>query len=143
MLIEQTLDKLNAMKLGGMDDALQRQLQTDQAAAPSFEERIPLLVETEWTTREQPAARTAFPRRRAALSDDAQGRGLRLLNGHQLLTLAGLRLDFLERACHRGRYVRMPRLLHDLAVGRGHGALHPAPSPASPSSTCSPSTPGY
>ena len=33
MLIEQTLDKLNAMKLGAMADAFQQQLQTDEAAA--------------------------------------------------------------------------------------------------------------
>ncbi len=32
---------------------------------------------------------------------------------------------FVERACRRGftaRYLRMPRLLHELAVGRGDGS---------------------
>ena len=40
MLIEQTLDKLNAMKLGAMADACQQQIQTDGAASLSFEERF-------------------------------------------------------------------------------------------------------
>ena len=53
MLIEQTLNKLNAMKLGAMADAFQKQLDTDEAAALSFEERLGLLVDTEWTAREQ------------------------------------------------------------------------------------------
>ena len=53
MLTQQTLDKLNAMKLGAMAAAFQKQLQTDEAAALSFEERLGLLVDTEWTAREQ------------------------------------------------------------------------------------------
>ena len=44
MLIEQTLDSLNGMKLGAMADAVQKQLGTDEAAALSFEERLGLLV---------------------------------------------------------------------------------------------------
>ena len=40
MLTQQTLDKLNAMKLGAMADAFQKQLQTAEAAALSFEERL-------------------------------------------------------------------------------------------------------
>ena len=53
MLIEQTLDKLNAMKLGAMADALQQQLQTGEAATLGFEERFGLLADAEWTAREQ------------------------------------------------------------------------------------------
>ena len=53
MLIEQTLDKLNTMKLGAMADACQQQLQTAEAAALAFEERFGLLVDAEWTAREQ------------------------------------------------------------------------------------------
>ena len=52
MLIEQTLDKLNAMKLGAMADALQQQLQTGEAATLGFEERFGLLADAEWTARE-------------------------------------------------------------------------------------------
>ena len=53
MLIEQTLDKLDAMKLGAMADAFQQQLQTDEAATLGFEERLGLLADAEWTAREQ------------------------------------------------------------------------------------------
>ena len=53
MLIEQTLDKLNAMKLGAMAEAVQQQLRADDVATLSFEERLGLLVDTEWTAREQ------------------------------------------------------------------------------------------
>ena len=50
MLIEQTLDKLHAMKLGAMAEA---SLRAGEAATLSFEERLGLLVDTEWTAREQ------------------------------------------------------------------------------------------
>ena len=53
MLIGQTLDKLNAMKLGAIADALQQQLQTGEPATLSFEVRFGLLADTEWTAREQ------------------------------------------------------------------------------------------
>ncbi len=53
MLIEETLDKLNAMKIGAMADACRQQMQTDEAAALAFEERLGLLVDAEWTAREQ------------------------------------------------------------------------------------------
>ena len=36
-----------------MADAFQQQLQTDEAAALGFEERFGLLVDVEWTAREQ------------------------------------------------------------------------------------------
>ena len=51
---------------------------------------------------------------------------------------------FVERACRRSfaaRYVRMPRLLHELAVGRGDGSYTRLLA-AWPSSTCSRSTTG-
>ena len=53
MLIEQTLDKLDAMKLGAMADACRHQLRTGEAAALGFEERFGLLADAEWTAREQ------------------------------------------------------------------------------------------
>ena len=47
MLIEQTLDKLHAMKLGAMAEAVQHQLRAGEAATLSFEERLGLLVDTD------------------------------------------------------------------------------------------------
>ena len=55
-----------------MADAFQKQLDTDEAAALSFEERLGLLVDTEWTAREQrklqrrlQTAKLRLPRRRS------------------------------------------------------------------------------
>ena len=150
MLIEQTLDKLNAMKLGAMADACQHQLQTDEAAGLGFEERFGLLVDAEWTAREQRKLqrrlRTARLRHPATL-EAVDFTHPRRLNRQQVLTLGAcawvaerhnliligptgigksfLCCAFVERACRRGfsaRYVRMPRLLHELAVGRGDGS---------------------
>ena len=150
MLIEQTLDKLNAMKLGAMADACQQQIQTDEAASLSFEERFGLLVDAEWTAREQRKLqrrlRTAKLRHPATL-EAVDFTHPRRLNRQQVLTLGAcawiaerhnliligptgigksfLCCAFVERACRRGftaRYVRMPRLLHEFAVGRGDGS---------------------
>lgn len=52
MLIQATLEKMNAMKLSAMAEALGRQLASSQYAELSFEERIGLMVDTEWTARE-------------------------------------------------------------------------------------------
>ena len=150
MLIEQTLDKLNAMKLGAMADAFQQQRQTDEAATPTFEERFGLLADAEWTAREQRklqrrlhTAKLRYPATLEAVDFTRPRR----LNRQQVLTLGTcawiaerhnllvigptgvgksfLACTFVERACRCGftaRYVRMPRLLHDLAVGRGDGS---------------------
>ena len=150
MLIEQTLDKLNAMKLAAMADTWRQQIQTDEAAALSFDERLGLLVDAEWTAREQRKLerrlRTAKLRYPATL-EAVDFTHSRRLNRQQILTLGAcawiaerhnlilvgptgigksfLACAFVERACRRGfaaRYVRMPRLLHELAVGRGDGS---------------------
>ena len=150
MLIEQTLDKLNAMKLGAMADALQQQLQTGEAATLGFEERFGLLADAEWTAREQrklqrrlQTAKLRYPASLEAVDFTHPRR----LNRQQVLTLGAcawiaerhnlvvtgpcgvgksfLACAFVERACRRGftaRYLRMPRLLHELAVGRGDGS---------------------
>ena len=150
MLIEQTVDKLNAMKLGAMADAVQQQLQSGEAATLGFEERFGLLVDAEWTAREQRKLQrrlqTAKLRHPATL-EAVDFTPARRLNRQQVLTLGtcawlaerhnlivtgpcGIGKSFLccafvERACRRGftaRYVRMPRLLHEVAVGRGDGS---------------------
>ncbi len=151
MLIEQTLEKLHAMKLSAMAEAVQQQLHSDDAAALSFEERLGLLVDSEWTAREQrklqrrlQTAKLRYPASLEAV-DFTQPRRL---NRQQVLTLGScawlaerhnllitgptgigksfLACAFVERACRRGftaRYVRMPRLLHEVAVGRGDGSF--------------------
>jgi len=52
MMINQTIDKLNYMKMFGMVAGLDEQAQNPEAASLAFEERISLLVDREWTDRE-------------------------------------------------------------------------------------------
>ena len=58
MLIEQTLEKMNAMKLVGMAEALRQQLGSAQHGKLSFDDRLGLLVEAEWLAREQKRLKT-------------------------------------------------------------------------------------
>jgi hypothetical protein len=52
MLIEQTLDKLYTMKLNGMADALKELSQQPHTQDLSFEERFGLIVDRQWTWKE-------------------------------------------------------------------------------------------
>ena len=52
MLNEQTIDKLYAMKLNGMADAFKQQLQQPDLSDLSFQERFSLLVDQQWTWKE-------------------------------------------------------------------------------------------
>ena len=150
MLMEQTLEKMNAMKLAGMTEALRQQLGSAQHSKLSFDERIGLLVDAEWLAREQKrlktrlhAAKLRYP---ASLEDVdfKQPRGLdrqvvlslgncSFVQSRQNLVITGptgigksyLASAFVERACRRGHkatYVRLPRLLQELAVARGDGS---------------------
>jgi len=150
MLTEQTLDKLNAMKLSGMADALRQQLGAGEHAQLSFEDRLGLLIDGEWTAREQrkltKRLRSAKLRYPASL-EDVDFKHPRGLDRQQLLSLGNcgwlqsrynlvitgptgigksyLACAFVERACRRGfsaSYLRLPRLLQQLAVARGDGS---------------------
>jgi DNA replication protein DnaC len=150
MLIEQTVEKMNAMKLLGMASAVAEQRQSSQYTALGFEERLGLLVDAEWTDREQRkltrrlrVAKLRYP----ASIENVDFKHRRNLDRSQVLALGNcswipdrhnlivtgptgigksfLCCAFVERACRRGftaAYTRMPRLLHDLAVGRGDGS---------------------
>jgi DNA replication protein DnaC len=150
MLSQQTLDKMNAMKLTGLADAFQQQLGSGEHARLGFEERLGLLVDAEWTAREQRKLkrrlRSAKLRYPASL-EDVDFKHPRGLNRQQVLSLGNgdwiqshhnllitgptgigksyLACAFVERACRRGytaAYLRLPRLLHQLAVARGDGS---------------------
>ena len=151
MLTQQTLEKMNVMKLSAMAEAFEQQLGSGEHATLSFEERIGLLVDCEWTAREQRKLtrrlRSAKPRYKSASLENVDFKHPRGLNRQQVLSLGScswiqdqhnllitgptgigksfLACAFVERACRRGftaRYVRMPRLLHEIAVGRGDGS---------------------
>ena len=151
MLTQQTLEKMNGMKLSAMAEAFEQQLGSDEHAKLSFEERMGLLVDCEWTAREQRKLirrlRSAKPRYKSASLENVDFKHPRKLIRQQVLSLGScswvqdrhnlvitgptgigksfLACAFVERACRRGftaRYVRMPRLLHEVAVGRGDGS---------------------
>jgi len=150
MLNQVTLDKMQSMKLGAMVDGFHEQISSGQYAKLSFEERLGMLVDAEWTAREQRKLtrrlRTAKLRYPASFEDidfkvprglDRQvvlalGSG-RWIEEHQNLIISGptgtgksfLACALAERACRRGFtavYRRASRLLHDLAVARGDGS---------------------
>jgi DNA replication protein DnaC len=150
MLIEQTLDKMNAMKLSGMVHAFEQQRGSAQHLALSFDERLSLLVDAEWSAREQRKLKTrltAAKLRYPASIENLDFKHPRHLDRQLVLSLANctyiqsrhnlvitgptgigksyLACAFVERACRSGfkaAYVRMPRLLEQLAVARGDGS---------------------
>jgi DNA replication protein DnaC len=150
MLKQETLDKMHAMKMHATAEAFEHQLGSNQWADLSFEDRVGMLVDAEWTSREQrklsrrlQAARLRYP---ASLEDvdfkAPRGLDRQVVLGlascgwireHQNVILVGstgigksyLACALAERACRSGYsacYVRAPRLLQDLAVARGDGS---------------------
>lgn len=149
MLIQQTLDKLEAIGLGGMATGLRDQLEAPQYAELSFEDRLGLLVDREADCRDSrrlatrlKAAKLRYP----ATVEDIDFRAPRGLDRASILSLAqagwvmhrhnvlitgatGCGKSFLAcalaqavvRQGHTALYVRTPRLLDDLAVSRGDG----------------------
>ena len=73
MLAHATIDKLSALRLPALAEAFQRQLGAPEFADLSFEDRVGLLVDAEWTHREQRKLqrrlREANLRRQAVLED--------------------------------------------------------------------------
>lgn len=150
MLVQQTLDKLDAIGLHAMATALREQLeQAPQYQELSFEDRLGLLVdrEADWRDSRRLATRLKAARlRHPATVEDIDFRAPRGLDRSVILSLAngswvthhhnvlltgatGCGKSFLACALaqaairhgHTALYVRTPRLLDDLAVGRGDG----------------------
>jgi DNA replication protein DnaC len=149
MLNQATVDKMQAMKMAAMAEAFDHQSGSSQYAELSFEERVGLLVDAEWTAREQRKLSRrlrAAKLRHAASLENIDFKAPRHLNRQVVLSLGtcawigerqnliltgptGIGKSFLscalvEAACRKGfnaTYVRMPRLLHELAVSRGDG----------------------
>jgi DNA replication protein DnaC len=151
MLAHATVDKLSALHLPAFAEAFQRQLGNPEVADLSFEDRVGLLVDAEWTHREQRKLRRrlrqANLRRQASLEDIdwlSPRRGLdkalvqslatcAWIAQHRNLILIGptgigkswLGEAFAERACRSGYSaycVRASRLFHELHVARGDGS---------------------
>ena len=127
MLTPETIEKMNAMKLFGLVSAFETQLSSSEYKELSFEERVGLLVDAEWTAREQRklsrrlrAAKLRYP----ACLENVNFQAPRGLNREQILSLGNCRFvgerhnllitgptgigksflacAFVERACRRG-----------------------------------------
>lgn len=150
MLTHPTIEKLHALHLTAMAAAFDQQRSSSQYAELAFDDRFGLLVETEWTAREQrklaQRLRNAKLRYPASLEDVdfttprglnrevilSLGTGAWIRDHHNLLITgptgigkSWLASAFVQSACRHGftaAYVRVPRLVHELAVSRGDGS---------------------
>lgn len=149
MLLEQTREQLRSLKLTGMLDALERQIEQPETHDLAFEHRLGLLVEHEALHRENRRLgrllSTAKLRVGACIEDInyAHPRGLDKAKMASLAQLAWidskmnlcitgrtgcgktwLACAFGNQACRAGlstRYLRLPRLLDALRISRGDG----------------------
>lgn len=149
MLINQTLDKLDALGLFGMTLGLREQLESSQYLSLSFDERLGLLVDREAEARDSRrlALRLkAAKLRQEASVEDIDFRAPRGLDRSAIMSLAqagwvaahhnvlvtgptGVGKSFIAcalthaavRRGHTALYIRTPRLLAELALTRGDG----------------------
>ncbi len=151
MLQEPMMEKLTAMRLLGMADALKTQEQDPSSRELSFLERLGLLVDQQWTWRENQALarRLHAAKLKGAAVEDIDYRTARGLDKSVIRALAqksgwveqhenifvlgptGVGKSFVacalaQKACRDGYsalYVRAPALFRDLAIARADGSL--------------------
>jgi DNA replication protein DnaC len=151
MLQEPMMEKLTAMRLLGMADALKTQEQDPSSRELSFLERLGLLVDQQWTWRENQALarRLHAAKLKGAAVEDIDYRTARGLDKSVIRALAqksgwveqhenifvlgptGVGKSFMacalaQKACRDGYsalYVRAPALFRDLAIARADGSL--------------------
>ena len=149
MLTHPILDQLLQLKLTGMHRALSEQLAMSDIDTLSFEERLGLLIDRETTERAdrrlQYRLRTARLKQPACIEDVdyrhrrgldrrlmqklATGEYLRdrlnvLITGPCGVGKTWIACALAHKACrdgHTARYLRLPRLLEDLAIARADG----------------------
>jgi DNA replication protein DnaC len=149
MLTHPTLAKLQTLRLNGMYHALSDQLTMPAIDSLSFDERLGLLVDRELTERDSKRLKTRLQQaklRQAACLEDLDYRHPRGLDKALMLHLAScqwvrehhnvlitgptgigktwLACALAQKACREGwsaLYLRLPRLLAELAVAKGDG----------------------
>jgi DNA replication protein DnaC len=150
MLNEQTFDKLYALKLLGMAEGFQEQLNQPGVHDLSFEERFGLLVDRQWTFKEDGRLQRLLQEAKLKMNacvediDYKNPRGidksmiLNLLScewikKHQNVIISGptgvgktfLACALAQKACRQGYrafYIRLPKLLYDLALAKADGS---------------------
>lgn len=150
MLLQQTIDRLHELRLTGMAQALEEQRGQPDLGELAFEDRLALLLEREATARaDRRLARLLqiAKLRLPAMVEDIDFKTPRGLDRSVILRLAGC--DWIRQhqvvlivgatgtgktylgcalghsACRRGlsvRYLRLPRLLNDLALAKADGS---------------------
>jgi len=151
MLIQQTVEKLKSMRLGTMAELLLNQQSQAAAAELSFEERLSLLVDYEWTNRQNKKLQRLLKNARlkidACMEDInythprqldkklmAHLGSLKWLLSHQNVLVSGptgvgktyLICALGNQACRQGfstRYFKLSKLLAEIAAGRADGSL--------------------
>jgi len=150
MTNEATLRKLIEMKLTAMADGLRRQLSDPHFQSLSFEDRLGLLVDQEYSSRKnhrlERLIRTAsFDQPQASIASINYSSGRQLDQGlitslstcvfireaHNLIILGATGAGKSYLACAFGieacknfftvRYIRLPEMLYELAIARGDG----------------------
>ncbi len=150
MLMHPTLEKLQHLRLTGMLNALEDQMQSQEIDTLSFEERLGLMVDREVTERECRRLQTHLRKaklRQAAAFEDIDYRHHRGLDKSLMLNLAscqwirdhrnllitgptGVGKTFLscamaQKACREGfstLYIRLPKLCRELALAKADGS---------------------
>jgi DNA replication protein DnaC len=143
MLTHPTIEKLHALHLTGMARAWEAQRHLPDNDTLSFEEHLGLLLDAESTERDnrrlQTRLRTAALRSTACLEDRGLDKSLMkklatcqwvhehlnvLITGPSGIGKSWLACALAHQACRQGftaRYLRLPRLLPELAIARGDG----------------------
>ena len=150
MLNEQTIEKLYAMKLNGMAETFKEQLQQPPMDELCFEERFGLLVDRQWTWKENRRMRRLLQNARLKINaclEDIDYKSPRGIDKSVILRLAtcdwiksaqniiitgptGVGKTFVccalaNSACRSGYpslYTRAPRLFQELATARADGS---------------------
>lgn len=150
MLMQHTIESLYVMKLNGMAEGLKEQMNQQNIAELSFEERFALLVDRQWTYKEDRKMRRLLQNARLKISaciEDIDFKTPRGLDRSVILRLADcdwikngqnviitgptgggktyLACALANKACRTGLpsyYVRLPRLFQELGIAKADGS---------------------